>query len=462
MTELVLVRPGRSSRAELHWSKALPLGIGYLAGSARAAGLDVAIVDAKIMDHDSPEETVAAIRELNRTVVGLSALTVELASARAIARALKNFDSKVITILGGAHANALPGETLAHSPEFDYLMTGESETSLVAFVNAIKAGVMPVNIPGLWQRNADGACACQSPARYDHDIAALPYPAWDLFPRQDTYPIIAERGCPYRCVFCSNNMAHNIRSRPIEHIVAELEWLHKKFAPSWIYFEDETFGLRKEATAELLARIVEFNRGVGIRFKAQTRIDTITPELANLMKQAGFEYLEIGVESGDQEVLKLSKKGIRADTIAEAVATVKHAGIKPWVNFIIGLPGETAQTVRSSINLAVRLNPERLSVAIIVAYPGTEIYSWALANKNGYRLLSQDWSRFDKYLSASVELENLPYSTMRRLQLQMYGETYLRNLRFGDFLNLIWTSRSFAMPILKSLLNYSDKLHHQN
>ena len=105
-----------------------------------------------------------------------------------------------------------------------------------------------------------------------------------------------------------------------------------------------------------------------------------------------------------------------------AVKTIKKAGIMAWVKFIIGLLGETKQTVRSSIDLVVRLNQDRLSVTLIVAYLWTEIYAWARHGKNGYRLLSNDWSQFDKYLSASVELDNLYYGTIRRLQLQMYTE----------------------------------------
>ncbi|MEW5875385.1 MAG: hypothetical protein AB1752_09410, partial [Candidatus Zixiibacteriota bacterium] len=82
-------------------------------------------------------------------------------------------------------------------------------------------------------------------------------------------------------------------------------------------------------------------------------------------------------------------------------------------------------------------------------------FRWAQAGEHGYRLLTTDWDRFDKYLTPSVELDTLSYSTMRRLQLRMYFETYLRNLRFGDLTKLIWRSRSFVGPVVRSLLRGS-------
>lgn len=452
MTDLVLVRPGASRRAEAHWSKALPLGLGYLAASAQTHGITVAVVDGKISNHTSIQQTVAEIQALHPKIVGISALTIEYPRAREIARRLKSSDAAPVTVLGGVHANALPRETLLESPEFDYLIAGEAETSIVEVVRGIGNDAELNQIAGLHTRNINGSVRCCAVPRFDHDISTLPFPAWDLFPQLNVYPLMAERGCPYSCVFCSNNMAQRVRSRPPAHVLEELEWLYRKFAPERIYFEDETFGLHRERTAELLHRIAAFNKGRGLRFKAQTRIDRISVPLVRLMKAAGFDYLEIGVESGSQEVLDNAKKGIHSKAIEEAVRVVKEAGIKTWLNFIIGLPGESRETVRESIELAVRLNPERLSVAIIVAYPGTEIYSWALNGKNSYHLLSSDWGQFDKYLSASVELDNLSFATMRRLQLQMYTETYVRNLRVFDLMRLIWNNRAFVKPIFNSLV----------
>jgi len=457
--DLVLARPGAASRAEAHWDANLPLGIGYLASTARAAGFRVAVVDGRASRHPSIDETVAAIARLRPRVLGISALTVEFSRSAEIARLIKATSPSTVAVLGGAHANALPVESLQERPGFDYVVAGEAEQSLVGLLRAVGNRTLPTAITGLYQRNDSGGIECQAPPRYDTDLETLPFPAWDLFPSSSVYPMMTERGCPYNCVFCSRNMSRRVRSRPIGHVMEEVQWLVRDFHAQEIHIEDETFGLHADMTGQLLEALAEFNRDGRIRFKAQTRADRMTPQLARQLRAAGFRYVEIGVESGDEGVLEAANKGIDLAEIEACIRTLKEAGIKTWANFIIGLPGETRQSVKRSTALAVRLNPHRLSVAIIVAYPGSEIFRWAKVGEHGYRLLTSDWEHFDKYLTPSVELETLSYGTMRRLQLRMYFETYLRNLRFGDLTRLIWRNRSFVGPVVRSLARRSPESH---
>jgi radical SAM superfamily enzyme YgiQ (UPF0313 family) len=181
-------------------------------------------------------------------------------------------------------------------------------------------------------------------------------------------------------------------------------------------------------------------------------VDCVSERMLRMMKDAGFKYLELGVESGDPDVLSRSGKGVNLEQIKKAVKIAKREGIKIWCKFIIGLPGETKETVRKTINTSVKLNPHRISVATIVAYPGCKIYEWAMENKNGYRLLSTDWNRFDKYLSSSLELESLSHSTMRRFQYQMYLETYIRNFRLLELLRMVWAKKYFFLSLGRSML----------
>jgi len=365
---------------------------------------------------------------------------------------MKEADRGLMTLLGGPHASALPLDTLNDGHAFDCVVSGEAEEILPELLCTEKHAIARSGLPGVYVMQADGSISGSGRASLEQDLTEIPLPAWDLFPRVRTYPLLSERGCPYRCVFCSRNMTQRVRTRPVDHVMEEIEWLHRDFAPEAIYFEDETFGLNQNRTEELLVKLAEFNRHAGIVFKAQTRVDRVTAPMMRRMKEAGFRYVELGVESGDPQVLARSGKGTTVEQAELAVRIAREAGIGIWANFIIGLPGETKESVRNSIDLAVKMNPDRLSVAIIVAYPGCEIYDWALTGENGYRLLSKDWGRFDKYLASSLELENLRYRTMRRLQFQMYLETYLRNLRFGALSRLLWKSRNFFFRASPAIL----------
>jgi len=448
--DIVLARPGLSQKTDRHWSSEPPLGLAYIAATAREEGLRVAVIDAKALGHSSSESTVKMIREYSPDILGISAMTNEYSQAGEIAGLLKSANERCIVIVGGAHANALPSETLADSSDIDFAFAGEGDRLFTREnVNNILSGANLDRIRGLYGRGDNKSAESGFSPAFREAIDDLPFPAWDLFPRRKKYPVMTERGCPCRCVFCSHNSSQRIRRRPVEQVIEEIKWLHKDFQPDLINIEDETFGSNQPRTIEFLARLVEFNKSARVEFKAQTRVNCASPSMLELMKKAGFRYVEFGVESGDPEVLKNCGKGINPEQIEKAVGLARMAGLKVWLKFIIGLPGESVSTVRRTIELAVKLNPDRMSVAKIVAYPGSDIYRWAVNGENGYRMITNDWRRFDKYLSSSVELEGFPERTMRRLQFQMYFETYIRNSRFLDFARLILKNRSFIVPLLK-------------
>ena len=453
MIDLVLARPGLSKRAERHWSYVPPLGLGYLSAAARKRGISVEVVDGKMARHTSVRQTLDVILQKKPAVVGLSAMTAEFYIAGEIANALKESRTDIMTVLGGPHANAMRNKCLTEARGVDAVIVGEAENSLAEMVLAVKNSDKLDAIEGLYMRGMKRSNLGSIRPTSEVDLSMLPFPAWDLFPRSGTYPIMSDRGCPYKCVFCSHNLLRHVRSRPVESVIEEIRWLHRDFAPKCINFEDETFGLRLDRAEKLLASLIEFNKHAKIRFKAQTRVDNVSADLLALMHRAGFEYLELGVESGDPAILENSGKGIRIEQVEKAVAMAKRAGIKVWLKFIIGLPGETSETVRRTIEFAVKLNPDRLSVAIIVAYPGSKIYEWASSGEYGYRFLTKDWATFDKYLGASVELETLNYRTMRRLQILMYLETYIKNGRFRELALLLFKNHDIVLSIGRRLFS---------
>ncbi|MFC1476642.1 B12-binding domain-containing radical SAM protein [Fibrobacterota bacterium] len=450
MVDLVLSRPGLTSKAEKYWSYNLPLGLGYLASYAQKHNISIKIIDGKLSGHLSIEKTIQAILSCHPRYVGISTITVDFPMAEEIAEKLKQRSKDLVIILGGPHINALPVQSLKESPHVDYVITGQAEKSLAELVLCLKDKTCISGINGLYYKDSQGEIFGNEALPPNEDLSVLPFPAWSLFPKRSFYPIMTERGCPYYCVFCSNNMSHTIRSRPVEHVMEEIKWLNKEFGARHISFEDETFGLNPERTEDLLKKIIPFNKDLEITFGAQTRVNCITESLVALMKKTGFNYISLGIESGDPTVLSRSGKGISLEQVDAAVNLVRKAGLKTWLKFIIGLPGETAQSVKNTIQLASRLNPERFSAATIVAYPGSTIYKWAREKKNGYRLLSDRWDKYDKYLSSSVELETLSILQMKRLQIQMILQVYLFNFRFRELFQII--KRNFAaIPIM--LLN---------
>ena len=276
----------------------------------------------------------------------------------------------------------------------------------------------------------------------------LPFPAWDLFPSIRALPVMTQLGCPFACVFCCHNSTRVVRYRPVEHVLEEVDWLLRTFDPTSINFVDETFGLQPDRSLRLLEGLARLNRRRQVRFSAQTRVDHVTEDLVRAMKRAGFGVVELGVESGDPAILSLSGKDTRIETVEEAVRMAGAGGLDVWLKFMLGLPGETVQSIRRSIDLSVRLNPARLSVAVVVPYPGSQVFEWARRGQQGYRLVSRDWRDFDKYAGKCVRMEGLSPRRLQWMQARMYLETLLRNGRAGDLCRMVLQNSALALSFL--------------
>jgi radical SAM superfamily enzyme YgiQ (UPF0313 family) len=196
-----------------------------------------------------------------------------------------------------------------------------------------------------------------------------------------------------------------------------------------------------------------------IRWSALTRANFVTPELIILAKNAGCFRLEMGVESGDDEILKTIGKDISTDQARRAVAIIKKAGISLGTYYILGHPGETVDTLKKTVDLAVELNTDTIAVGLMVPYPGTRIFDMALNNLNGYRLLSRNWEQYDKYGGKVLEIEGLPYECLLKWQKKMMLNFYLKNHRFLDCFKFFWKRRrAFYFIIRKKILGQRSNL----
>jgi radical SAM superfamily enzyme YgiQ (UPF0313 family) len=239
----------------------------------------------------------------------------------------------------------------------------------------------------------------------------------------------------------------------------ELEHLVVAYSPTMIRFEDETFGLKLDRTKEILRGIIDCGLNLKTKFSAQTRVDRLDDEFMALYKAANFQMLELGVESGNEEVLKRIKKNISLTQIEGAVNLARLHGVKTWCKFILGHPHETRENIRDTVNLISRLNPDQLSVSIMTPYPGTPIFDMAMKGEGGYRLLSQDWTSFDKYSGASLELEGISIVRLKMIQIWCYLRLYISNGRMKDLLSFTLKYRALALQSVSGILRQSVAQH---
>ncbi len=344
-----------------------PLALTTLGAVARNAGYDVQILDCRDGIKDLPQAKF----------YGFSCATPQINEAKRIAKMVRG-----TTIIGGAHASLLPLDCVNH---FDYVVRGEGEEVLLDILD------------GKWMPGIIAAPRIK-------DLDAIPYPAWDMVdqPFSDTlFPgerygkgelaatLIGSRGCPFSCSFCGNIHTSPVRFRSAENILGELMELIVRGVRHF-RFEDDCFTIHPEF--EYLCNQM---RDLQIHYKAHTRSDLLTPEKADLLALSGCEECGLGVESADNDVLRINNKKETVDDHRKAIKILKDAGLRVKTYFVMGLPGETPETLELNKQFVKETQIDKWTVSTFCPYPGCPIFK--SPGKFGIEIIDKDFSHWWNY-----------------------------------------------------------------
>lgn len=448
--KVVLIHPPPRSDFDKHWARVPVLGLAYIAGSLQREGHDAVLLDGKL-DGLSIDAICARAVEARPDLIGITSMTVEYPIATEIARRIKATVATPI-IVGGAHINAVGAAALSDCASLDFACVGEGEHLTLELVAALTAGGGFEGILGLAYRDR-GIPRYTGARPYPPNYDELAFPAWQMFSLGDQIPLLTHRGCPFRCNFCSHNSGFEPRYRSVANVLAEIEDIVGRYRPAVIRFEDETFGLNLRRTKELLYGILARGLHRKVRFSAQTRVDRIDAEFVRLLRDACFDTLELGVESGCARILSATGKGITLDQVKTGVSLARAAGLTVWCKFIVGHPNETSDDIKETIDFIARLNPDRLSVSIMTPFPGTPIHDMALRGEGGYRMVAHGWQDFDKYSAGALELETVTLGQLKFYQLWSYANLYLKNRRLRELARHVWEHRSMARDMAWSMVS---------
>ena len=224
-------------------------------------------------------------------------------------------------------------------------------------------------------------------------------------------------------------------------MIDEIKHAIKKFNPQCVDFADETFTFPKDRALKICEIMIKEGLSKKLKWTVQSRVTLVDQELFNKMKEAGCVRVDFGIESGNQQILKIIRKGITKIDASKAIDAAKKAGLKTGSYFIIGPPFETSKTIRDTIDFAAKLNTTTVSFGIMVPYPGTEVHEMAIREEGGYRLISKRWQDYDKQFGNALELDNLSRQEMEKWQRRAYFIFYFRNYRFFDLVKLAFLQR---------------------
>jgi len=402
------------------------LGLAYIAAVLEQAGHEVKYLDcsAEELTVSETKKRLAGYKE-KFDFIGLTATTPLINNALAIAAGAKNIWPEAKIVFGGVHPSVMPAETMS-SPVVDFVAIDEGEQTMLELAN----GKNPAEILGLaYKQNGQTIINAQRPLIANLD--EIPPPAYHLLPMDKYYPAVgsykrlpvmimfATRGCPGRCTFCYRTFRGIVRKRSARNIIDEIKILQRDYGIKEVAFYDDTFTLFKDVVEEFCDIIIK--EKIDITWSCFTRVDHINDELLRSMKKSGCHLILFGVESADEQILKNINKRISLDQVVAAVRAARKIGIETRASFMIGNQGETEETIKKTIDFAVKLDPDEVQFNIATAYPGTELFNWA---KDGGYIKSFDW---DDYSMSNVVLE-IPGLT--RDKLQYYYELAHRKFYF--------------------------------
>lgn len=434
MTDVVLIHPNGvhgiyGPLGDQLVSREQPLWPRLIAGYLLGHGVDVKIIDAEC-EGLSPGMTASLVAgyapKLACIVVSghqPSASTQAMPGARLVAEAINGERlTGTSVIMMGNHPSALPVKTLTEEP-VDYVIDGEGPLTIMGLLN----GDPLDQIPGLVWCDAEvldpKRIVVQNPLAPLLDINDdLHGRAWHLLPPPSKYrshnwqrfddqskrspyaAIHTSLGCAFKCSFCMINVfqhTNRYRMRDPAAVVLEMIYLYDKYGVETFKFVDELFVLNKKHCRAICEGIIAAGLGDKINSWCYARTDTVDPDELKMFRAAGFRWFALGIESGSEAIRDGADKHLSSDEIKTIVHQIEAAGIHVGANYIFGLPGETPETMKTTLALAQELNTSWANFYSAMAYPGSKLYDEAV--EKGWTLPAT-WAGYSQHNEFTLPL----------------------------------------------------------
>lgn len=432
MIDILLINPPCDS-----WlakvTEVQPIGLCLIASALLKEGYEVKILDS-IIEKKNEEETIEEIKKLNPRFVGIYTSSGQIRTCLSIAKKIRSLNIK--TIFGGPFISFLP-EIFNMYDCFDYAFIGEGEIAFPKFFKEIfdnKKNERKIGYGG-----------------FVKDLNKSPLPAFDLLPMKKYYSpfkhgnfciALSSRGCPYNCIYCSHHS--NVRFRTPENMIEELKILNDKYKVNWIQFSDDIFTINRNRALDLCNRMIkeEFN----FYWQCQTRIEHIDKELLRVMHKAGCRTIGFGIETANENNRKLLGKGNVSNEIIENKRKIcKEADIEFFMNIMIGLPGETLEDVKKSVDFAIKIDADYMLPHCTVAYPYTKLFEMGIQKGILYPEIWYDYVKGKVPLPNYVE-KYLTIEEIKKFQSKAFKRFFLRP--------------KYIIKRLKKIKNFNDILQN--
>jgi anaerobic magnesium-protoporphyrin IX monomethyl ester cyclase len=364
-------------------------------------------------------EIQSAILDFKPDVIGISTKSQNFKSVCIVARIAKEINEDITVIVGGPHPT-MTGADIFKCADFDVSVVGEGEEVIVELLNAIATRENFNNIRGIIYREG-GKTVETAPREYIKDLDSLCFPHesapevlkdYDKYPRTAFRNIFTIRGCPYNCLFCGSYKiwSRKSRFRSPESVVREIKQL-QEMGLRVVNFDDDTFGVSKKHIDDLCKAIRE--HCPGLQWSSEIHVKLVDDQTISIMKEAGCYAIQVGVESGNNEILKQMRKGTTVEEALNACDIIHKHGMELKTFFIVGFPMETEETLSDTVAAMKRVKCDLMTYSIFTPFPGTE--SFELCKEYGLIDDNYDVSLYNLQSPANCFCKNIERERFRML-----------------------------------------------
>jgi len=315
------------------------------------------------------------LKSFQPEVVGITTMTMNYASALRTAEKVKKWNEDCVVLMGGAHASVMPAPMIEW-PFTDAVVRGEGEEAFRKILRRLGSGTTDLSgISGVITKN-DLQATHEGPLEVG-DLDALPFPDRSVlmcperYSAEDMGLILTSRGCPFHCSYCSN-FTRKTRFRSIENVFEEIRSVRSRYGTVQFLIKDDSFTLRRKRVEDFCRHVIE--GGVEFVWESTTRLDLLDYSLVRLMKRAACNRVGVGVESGDDEILRVLNKRMTKDRIRSSTSILNNHNVFWTGYFMMGLPMETEEQMMSTVDFMKTLAPPYAALGIYKPYPGTKLF----------------------------------------------------------------------------------------
>lgn len=455
---------GRAARVARLANIMPPLGVASMAAYAETRGIATAIID-YYAQPDSDAAVKDYLRERRPAFVGFSCTTATFLDGVRIARMVKSELPGVSTVFGGVHVSGQQQAALERFPELDFAIVGEGEQ---AFCELLESQGRDVgDIPGLVYRQG-GQVLFSGLRKKGIDLDSLPFPAYDKlpdYPHSYTLPIFnyptapntsanSSRGCPYTCSYCDRSVFRSsYRFNSAEYLYAHMKFLKERYGIRHINFYDDQFTFNRRRVEEFTDMLVD--KPLGMTFNCAVRANHVDEDLLRRIKAAGGWMVSLGVESGDQELLERHGRKLDVGATAEVVRQAKRAGLRVKGLLMMGVPGETEESIQRTMDYAFSLPIDDFNMTKFTPFPGAPLYD----DIRNHGAFEENWDKMDCMHFLFIP-HALTKERMETLFTEFYKRHYTRPRAMWDKTTMLWRSPDSWRRFLGNLgefLSYARK-----